>query len=137
MTAFDEARDANIQHNKEILAALGLGSAVQSMMPFKPRVQKSRQKKPARPPKRKEAPSEATSEDENEPARKAARVEESINTDGGSLRRSARNATKRVNYSEDRDNIATTRGLPKMISRAARVEADSEPRSTMQRVHNP
>lgn len=138
MTAFDEERDANIERNRQILADMGLIGAVQSIIHSKPKVQKPRPKKAGRPLKRKEPPpSDATSEDGDEPAPKALRVEvESTPAESGGVRRSARNAAKRVDYSGDGDNLATERAVPRMLSRAA-IEATSEPRSSMQRIHDP
>ncbi|KAK7694622.1 hypothetical protein QCA50_001809 [Cerrena zonata] len=132
MTKFDDDREANIAKNLQILDALGLGTGT-ALLPMR-KVQRPVKKKAGRPPKRKETPSDATSKDEDEePPRKASRIDL---PDGG-VRRSARNATKRVDYSGDGDNVVSARARPKMISEAARREADSEPRSSMQRVHDP
>ncbi|CAL1695903.1 unnamed protein product [Somion occarium] len=136
MTTFDDERDANIAKNREMLKALGLDVGTRTFAPSKPKP-KPKAKSRA-PPKRKQpASDESSGEDEDQP-RKTARVE--VNEENGNtgLRRSGRNAGKRVDYKGDGESIANSRPpRPCLISSAAQRGVDTEPRSVDKRIHDP
>ena len=127
---YEAVREANIAKNTALIAALKLGDT-----PFV-----STKKPPAKKPKAPKAAkrkAEHTDEDGHtaieEPAKKAAAMQDS---ETGGLRRSGRNAGKKVDYAGDGDKLQG-RGGPRVVTEAARRAEANEAKSTLQRKHDP
>ncbi len=131
---FEAEREANIARNQALLAQLGIAKNVVVVPKKKPQ---PRPKPVVVRKKRKESPThdhEDDDDDEQPPVKIAALKEES---DEGGPRRSGRNAGKKVDYAGDGDNLER-RGGPSIISeKARRKEMGSEPKSVLERKHDP
>ncbi|KAG5648017.1 hypothetical protein DXG03_007051 [Asterophora parasitica] len=112
VSEYEKQRAFNVQRNKELLKSLGLDEPL-----FKPK-QKIRQSK-AIVRKRKIAPN-ASDEDEKQPVTKAPRLIESESASvDGTIRRSSRNAGKKVDYTAEQQHsdplpLAYTSGVKSM-----------------------
>ena len=137
MSAYDKERAAQIAKNKARLAEL-LGDL--PVLAAEPQVKKRRCKPD--PSKKRGAPVDdeppadgeaAENEDERRP-KKLAKIEEPT-----TLRRSARNQGKELNYKDEGDIVAAAaRALPRIVSNAARrAEMETAPRDSMKRKHDP
>ncbi|KAJ3548403.1 hypothetical protein NM688_g5305 [Phlebia brevispora] len=126
---FEAQRELNIARNRALIEQLGI-------KPNEVIARKKPQPKPkaAKPPKRKVEVVEEGSEDEK-PAAKVAVVP--AEGESGGVRRSGRNVGKQVNYAADGDKLGGRAG-PRVVSEAARrAERYSEPKSTLNRKHDP
>ena len=137
MSAYDKERAAQIAMNKARLAEL-LGDL--PVLAAEPQVKKRRCKPD--PSKKRGAPVDdeppadgeaAENEDERRP-KKLAKIEEPT-----TLRRSARNRGKELNYNDNGDHaVAASRALPRVVSAAAkRAGMEGVPRDSMKRTHDP
>ncbi|PSS37713.1 hypothetical protein PHLCEN_2v406 [Hermanssonia centrifuga] len=127
---FEAEREANIARNQALLAQLGIAKNVVVVPKKKPQ---PRPKPVTVRKKRKESPTH-DDEDEQPPVKIAALKDEG---DEGGPRRSGRNAGKKVDYAGDGDNLER-RGGPSIISEnARRKEMGSEPKSVLERKHDP
>ncbi|PCH33612.1 hypothetical protein WOLCODRAFT_61159 [Wolfiporia cocos MD-104 SS10] len=129
---FEAMCERNREKNKAVLAAMGLDGPM--LPPLKKSVPKPRAQRKRR------APSSegATESDETEPPQKAARVEGGADSKSGlestGLRRSGRNAGRKVDYTAE--NIKGS--VPRLASVTAGLkEMDTELRSVTKRVHDP
>ena len=122
-------REQNIAKNKAQLAALGV-AANELIQVGKPRRPAGRRSQNSKTNKRK-AEADSSAAEADRPS-KAAAVGEA---DGG-LRRSGRNAGKKVNY-KDNGELAGARSRPQVISEAARKAEENEPRESMNRTSDP
>jgi E3 ubiquitin-protein ligase UHRF1 len=129
-TDWDRERAANIQRNKELLAALAVEKPA-----FEPKQKKRPAKAKAKAAAKRPASEATDEEDDEEPPRKAARVVE----DGGP-RRSGRNAGRAVDYTGESE-AAARRNKVEPVSVRARRESNygggPEGREDGRRTQNP
>ena len=124
---FEKEREENIARNKALIASLGINDNI--FMAKKAPPQKI---KPPKAVKRK-----ADSVDEIDDQKPATKVVAIVDGETGELRRSGRNAGKKVDYTGDGDRLADRSG-PRLVSEAARkADRESDPRSNLQRKYDP
>ncbi|KAJ3475177.1 hypothetical protein NLI96_g12010 [Meripilus lineatus] len=133
MLSFDEERAANIARNKALLASIGISDMKNEIFqkkapPPKKKAQLKKRKAPSPDP-------DASDEEEAAPPPKVARAETEENE--GGLRRSRRNAGKKVDYGDGGERIERDI-TPRIVSeKARRLAATSEPKSVLKRTHDP
>lgn len=127
---FEAQREARIASNKALLDSLFPGQD----FPIQKKATRKTTRKPVRAAKRKVEAIELNDDGDEKPAPKAA----ALVADGvGGPRRSSRNAGKKVDYAGDGDKLGGRTG-PRVVSEAARkAEKAGEPRSVMDRKHDP
>ena len=127
----DAIRAENIAKNRALLAEMFSETSHDFVVRKKPTPKP--QRKAQRPPKRKVDAVEGSDDGVEKPAPKAIAVP----TEAGGVRRSGRNAGKKVNYGGDGDHLGGN-SRPRLISEAAqKAERASEPKSTMNRKYDP
>ena len=129
----DTIRERNIARNRELLAEICSETSHDFVVRKKPAPKP--QRKAVRPSKRKADAVEDVDDDVEKPVLKAAAVP--TDAEKGGVRRSGRNAGKKVDYGGDGDHLGRRSG-PQLISEAAqKAERASEPKGAMNRKHDP
>ena len=136
---YDRDRLARMAANRAILASLAVENDIVAM---KPKKQTKRRKPDASmkrgPPKDASTHGGESGEDDVERPKKLAKIQNG-NEEPTSLRRSARNRGKELNYNDNGDHaVAASRALPRVVSAAAkRAGMEGVPRDSMKRTHDP
>ena len=137
LTEYELERQRNIERNRKILESFNLDAIKNTVLVTKPKPPPKDTKKRKAQSNGSDAAKENNSNGVSEPRpRKAARIVET-RPDGNevrSLRRSTRNAGKKVDYNEiEQDRSARSY----RVSSAARLEMQGEPRENMKRTQDP
>jgi len=127
-TPYERARDENIRKNRESLLALELDQ-LKTYIPQKTTKKGSASAEKSR--KRKLPPQDTKDEDGSDVKLSKTRATQDITNTSG-MRRSARNAGRVVDYKSE-----VVKTLPEVISTAAKIAANSESKSALERRHNP
>lgn len=137
MDPFEEQREANIARNRKMLQDMGIEVIKNEIVMSRPKqVPKTKLKVQK---KRKQVDSVAESdEEESKPGKKPRKTAfvENVDTPPDGLRRSGRNAGKKIDYRGDGDFLKRNDG-PHVISENARNYELSEARSPLERKHDP
>ena len=131
---FEAEREANIARNKALLAGLGLAEnfiVVQKPRPAEPKKGKKRK---LAPPLAEEC--EEGQEHSDQRAHKVHVAQARDDTPSAGPRRSSRNAGKKIDYAGDGEALRSNFG-PKILTKKAKLAAESEPRSVQDRKHDP
>ena len=139
MFDFEEQREANIARNKQLLADLGIVDTKEEINKAVQDKRKSKTK--AKTQKKRKQVDPGADSDEAKPEKKprtAAPEGENVEGDAplGGVRRSGRNAGKKVDYRGDGDNL-NKNDEPRIISEAARKYELAEAKTPLDRKHDP